>query len=65
MRQEPFDVTAGETARRIGRDPSAPEQIRDVTDPRFRELAPTPSEQAKRPSAIVDPTDPRSGGLAA
>lgn len=54
------DVMAGRTARRIREHPTAPQPVRDVTDP--RSFSSAGSERYQRPERVItDPTDPRIG----
>jgi len=60
MTNEPFDPTAGETARRIREHPGDARRILDVTDSRYGEFPAESRERTGDPPRIVDPTDPRN-----
>lgn len=60
MTEQPFDPTAGRTARQIREHPNDPRRILDPTDPQSGKFLPDTREQADAPR-IVDPTDPRIG----
>lgn len=61
MIDQPSDVTAGRTARRIREHPGSPQPFRDVTDPRSNPPA-AGSDPYERPERVItDPTDTRIG----